>query len=235
MNRLSLTMAGVSAEALLAERPRETDGRRTNQRVRAGSRYPGDQLRPSPISRKEAGRRKKALRVEAQRRRVAGRRAGGRWKDGELGTISHYDVAVYEVLVDWAAGHGGLAELAVSAIARFANCCAETVHRAKRKLKALGLLDWIRQCEPTGQAGRRGPQVQQIANHYLLPVPPWAQALFDRWWGPTPDDELARKAAMVAQLMAHDRADQEALSPAIARAQAKADQEVAARACEPPD
>jgi hypothetical protein len=215
MNRLATALGGVSAEALL--RPVGVP------RVRAGSRYPDQGIAPPAISRKEAGRRKKALRIEAARRRVAGRRCGGRWKPDAPQTIGPHVIAVFDVMIDWAAGHGGLVELAVGTIAEWARCSAETVHRAKTVLKSLGMLDWIRQCEPTGLAGQRGPQVRQIPNRYLFPTPGWAQRLFDAWFGPPPDDEVARKAAMAAAIRAQAKADEEAASPAIARAQAKAD------------
>lgn len=229
-------LAGVAAGALTSDLPAGTGmvprpPRPTHQRVRANSRYRGE-LPPAPISRREAGRRKAALRIRARDLRRPGKRAGAK------GTISHYMCAIYDVIVDQVR-RTGLAELAVGTIAALANCSERTVYRAKRMLHDQGWLDWINQCEPTGARGVRGPQVKQIANRYLLKLPAWGEALIARWRatdGPPGSEDLeherARRDAWIAEAEEADRElkrrEWAAASPAIAAAEAKARRMLAA-------
>jgi hypothetical protein len=58
------------------------------------------------------------------------------------------------------------------AIARKANVCVRTVATALKRLRELGILNWVRRCRPVEQAA--GFLMEQITNAYaVLPATQW--------------------------------------------------------------
>lgn len=60
----------------------------------------------------------------------------------------------------------GRLEPAIDTIARAARMSRTTVIRALARLKALGILGWVRRTQKTGNDGLFGPQREQISNAY---------------------------------------------------------------------
>src|SRR5690606_7914262 len=76
---------------------------------------------------------------------------------------------------------------------------------ALKALRDHGFLDWLRRYVPTGEQGRRGPQVQQTSNAYRLFLPIRAAASLGRYWqaAPVPDDHRHRQQQQAAQIDAY--------------------------------
>jgi hypothetical protein len=69
----------------------------------------------------------------------------------------------------------GRLDPALDTIARAAGVCRTTVVRALARMRAMGILDWIRRSETTGATGQAAPQRRQVSNAYwftpeLLPA-----------------------------------------------------------------
>jgi Helix-turn-helix domain len=90
---------------------------------------------------------------------------------GALGRIG-LDV-VYALTHDFLNFRSGALYPSQATIARAANCCEKSVERALKRLKAAGLLNWLRRCEPVVQPDG-GFLLRQISNAYaLLPCSQW--------------------------------------------------------------
>lgn len=176
----------------------EPPERRTLSRVRRFSRASGA-VRYSPIDKAEANDRVFALRrwERAQKKAPRKRNRG----------VGHIGVEVYEALARRAArGSGRLDEISYAGLAAITGFARSAVVAAVARLKALGWLDWVRQFVETGNAGRRGPQVVQTFNAYLLQVPRELLAKCGIRFGrpPIPDDAAwrAETEAVAAKEMA---------------------------------
>jgi hypothetical protein len=187
-------MTALALVASTAVRRVEPEWRRTGSRVWAHSRWPGEQ-RPTPMTRKLARRLEAALERHGKDTRGAAKRRGGK------GTIGLYTEKIYAYLLDLAVRFKGEVYPSTAAIAAAVGCCARTVVKARAQLRDGKWLAWIRRCEPTGNEGRRGPQVRQISNWYQLGVGEAAARIFARWDArkPPPDDaDQARRGAEAA-------------------------------------
>jgi len=64
------------------------------------------------------------------------------------------------------------------------------VAAALKRLRVHGFVDWLRRYVPTGNAGMRGPQVEQTSNAYRLSLPPPVAA---NMTAPLPEDDIHRR------------------------------------------
>ena len=117
----------------------------------------------------------------------------------ENGALGHVGIEVLRsLLFDFLDTRTGRLDPAIATIADRIGRSIAAVAEALKRLKAHGFLEWLRRYVPTGQAGLRGPQVQQTSNAYRLMLPAAiAQALAT----PAPDDDDHRRAG---ETQAHD-------------------------------
>jgi len=75
---------------------------------------------------------------------------------------------VLNALMSCVDGKTGMIDPALSVIASKASCCKDTVVRCLKVAKELGVLDWVRRTEPTGNQPGEGPRVAQATNAYAF-------------------------------------------------------------------
>lgn len=132
-------------------------------------------------------------------------------KNGILGQVA-LDVldALYNRFLDY---RTGALEPAIMTIAEAVGHSYSAVHRALKRLREAGFLQWVRRTRPSDSEGEAGPQIEQISNAYALLVPTKIEAMVGHLVGkaPVPNDvswDQARRRAefkdMVAGLTAKD-------------------------------
>jgi len=96
-----------------------------------------------------------------------------RRKDHHGGAVGHAALQVLHTLVfDFLNFRSGQLDPSHAAIARKANVCERTVRNALARLKALGILNWVRRCAESWQDGRF--VLEQETNAYaVLPSSQW--------------------------------------------------------------
>lgn len=166
---------------------REPLSRRTFQKVRRDSCYPGnerDLWRPT-----NAAEMRQALRA-AERYEVKHKPKGKR--NGPLG---HVALEVYRALWNRIRFTDGRLDPSIAWLMRQLGRSRAAIVAALARLRTKGFLRWIRRIERIdGAAGERGPQVRQMSNAYALDVPEAARALAAAVV--LPDDERARREAI---------------------------------------
>lgn len=162
----------VDAIARRKARPVEPEERRTLQKVRRGSSYPGGERR-TMIARHELEDLKKAAEVFAQSQHVKGKRRG------HEDTISSAILHVLNALLDMTAKWGGNVRPSIATIMKWARVGRGSVCRAITILEEYGLLEHERKCERRDDAepGRRGPQVRQVPSFYRVLTDPLRKLL----------------------------------------------------------
>jgi AraC-like DNA-binding protein len=96
-----------------------------------------------------------------------------RRKDRHGGAVGHSALQVLHALIfDFLNFHSGQLDPSYAAIARKANVCERTVATAIKRLKGLGILNWVRRCAETWRDGRY--VLEQETNAYaVLPASQW--------------------------------------------------------------
>jgi hypothetical protein len=96
-----------------------------------------------------------------------------RRKDHHGGAVGHAALQVLHTLIfDFLNYGSGRLDPSHAAIARKANVCERTVRYALRRLKDLGILNWVRRCAESWQDGRY--VLEQETNAYaVLPSSQW--------------------------------------------------------------
>jgi hypothetical protein len=96
-----------------------------------------------------------------------------RRKDHHGGAVGHAALQVLHSLIfDFLNYRSGQLDPSHAAIARKANVCERTVRNALRRLKDLGILNWVRRCAESWQEGRF--VLEQETNAYaVLPSSQW--------------------------------------------------------------
>jgi hypothetical protein len=135
---------------------------------------------------------KKAATRLWHRARDFDRRTQTKGKHG--GAVGHAALQVLHTLIfDFLNFASGRLDPSYAAIARKANVCERTVANALKRLKALGILNWVRRCAESWQEGRF--TLEQETNAYaILPdsqwrgytPPPEAPRPHSDTWGATP-------------------------------------------------
>jgi hypothetical protein len=89
------------------------------------------------------------------------------------GAVGHSALQVLHTLIfDFLNYRSGRLDPSYAAIARKANVCERTVATAVKRLKGLGILNWVRRCAETWRAGRY--VLEQETNAYaVLPASQW--------------------------------------------------------------
>jgi hypothetical protein len=89
------------------------------------------------------------------------------------GAVGHSAMQVLHTLIfDFLNYGSGRLDPSYAAIAKAANVCERTVANAIKRLKALGILNWVRRCSETWQDGRY--VLEQDTNAYaVLPSSQW--------------------------------------------------------------
>jgi len=172
---------------------------------------------------------KKAATRLWHRARDFDRRTQAKGKHG--GAVGHAALQVLHTLIfDFLNFASGRLDPSYAAIARKANVCERTVANAIKRLKALGILNWVRRCAESWQEGRF--TLEQETNAYaILPdsqwrgysPPPEPPAPHPDTWGATPPlpsllaQAMAERAAgsslrRMADLLDSDPTDQLALA-----------------------
>jgi hypothetical protein len=96
-----------------------------------------------------------------------------RRKDHHGGAVGHAALQVLHTLIfDFLNFRSGRLDPSHAAIARAANVCERTVRNALRRLKELGILNWVQRCAKTWLNG--GFVLEQETNAYaVLPATQW--------------------------------------------------------------
>ena len=96
-----------------------------------------------------------------------------RRKDHHGGAVGHAALQVLHALIfDFLNYASGRLDPSYAAIARKANVCERTVARALKRLRELGILNWVRRCAETWRDGRF--TLEQETNAYaVLPSSQW--------------------------------------------------------------
>jgi len=108
-------------------------------------------------------------------------------------------VEVIELLVHLVDRRTGRLEPSLDYIARTIRRARSAVAEALARLRAHGLVDWLRRYTPVEREGP-GPRVRQYANAYRLALPARAARLLGRWGRdvPLPDDVVQAQAERMA-------------------------------------
>jgi hypothetical protein len=207
-------------------RKREPLHRRTFQHVRRRSILEGEE-RAVLWERQLAEKAKRVLEAQVLKTFVPGFRMGGG------GSASRIVITLYGKMIDGAVSFRGKLYPSEEELARWCGCGLSSINAAKAWLKEHGWLDWDNRIEFTGIAQGRGQQVRQISNFYRVLFPRAAQALLDSWKAKKdakrPEDAEHRRrehAAWVKRAETDAALEaQEATSPVIAAAAAKARRE----------
>ena len=185
----------------------EPEHRRTHQKVRKHSRPRGAAGRYVGLQWHEANERIRALeKWERKQARGTGRRGGPR----KNRAVGHVGVELYKFMARRAVNNRGrLDDLSYGAIGKILGFARSAIVAAMARLKAHGWMDWRRQYEETGEAGVRGPQVQQAANFFWVTAPIAALLKLGIRLGgaPAPDDFDHARAAGEAENKDHDFAE----------------------------
>ncbi len=165
----------------IQERRPEPESRRTGSRVRKNSREAGT-TRGVWMDWASCNEANRALnRWERRQAKRPGHRNRG---------VGYIGLEVFGLLTREAVRRKGrLDHMSYEAIAAILGYARSAIVAAAARLKAHGWLDWVRQWEPTGEQGRRGPQVRQTYNAFWIRIPVAALAKLGIKLGtPTPDD-----------------------------------------------
>ena len=121
-------------------------------------------IRFQPIPKKEATKLWHRARDFDRRTRQAGKHGG---------SVGHAALQVLHALIfDFLNYRTGQLDPSYEAIARKANVCARTVATALKRLRELGILNWVRRCAESWQDGRF--VLEQETNAYgVLPATQW--------------------------------------------------------------
>lgn len=202
----------VLEQAMERRRAREPEHRRTLSPVRRYSRARGEAGRYVFLSWDQANERMRALdRWERRQTRQARHRNRG---------VGYIGLEVYRYLCRRAVDRRGkLDDLAYGTIAGVLGFARSAVVAAVVRLKRFGWLDWTRQYEATGEAGRRGPQVKQTTNFFWICAPVAALLKMGiRFGPPPPPDDAAHQAEAKAKATASAELAESPLGEALARA-----------------
>ena len=170
-------------------------GRPTGQRVHRHTRTARGQERAfwQPWDPKNTARMLQAAEKYDRVQRMGHRTARNRRSNGALG---HVGLEVLRELLRLIDRRTGRLDPAITTIATRIGRSVAAVVDALRRLRDHGFLNWIRRYVPTGQAGIRGPQVQQTSNAYQLTLP---AALATAMAAPPPDDDTHRRLTEAAE------------------------------------
>lgn len=202
-------------------------GRRTGSKVWANSKTEvGQEGRLwRPFNKRHAGRILKAAERYDRIGRLSHRRDRTRRENGPLG---HVALDVLRYLLSVIDHKTGALYPAVRTIADRCGRSTAAVHDALKRLRAHGFLTWVRRFTRTGNAGLRGPQVEQASNAYAITLPEQIAKELDAQEAPPPDDDTQRRAAeaqerlrMVASLRLADRMADAIDNPELAAALAR--------------
>lgn len=156
--------------------------KRTFQPVRGGSRYAGErELRLWKQHNVFSARERRARLKAAARYDDDTKQPGKPW-----GALGPNGLRVYKHILKSRDYKSGRFDQAAATIARALRISRQTVHAALKRLKAAGLVDWLRRSRPIEDPEPFGPQVEQISNAYLLPLPDWLRKTLDWMLAPSP-------------------------------------------------
>ena len=184
--------------------------KRTFQPVRGGSRYAGErELRLWKQHNVFDAKERRARLKAAARYDDDSKQPGKPW-----GALGPNGLRVYKHILKSRDYKTGRFDQAAATIARALRISRQTVHAALRRLKQAGLVDWLRRSRPIEDPEPFGPQVEQISNAYLLPLPDWLRKTLG-WMlapSPVPDDaawavvnDKAETQAMLAHISTAER------------------------------
>ncbi len=188
---------GLAARMQDGERLSVLAERRTYQPIRRNSRMAGREgVFWRPVARKDVDR----IILAAERFELSGKLSGR--KNGPLGGVALEILRLFRNVVDFRTGR--LDPSLDYLMAKLRRSRAAIV-RALKALRDHGFLDWLRRYVPTGEQGRRGPQVQQTSNAYRLSLPQRAAVAIARYFrpAPVPDDVAQAEAERAAEIDAH--------------------------------
>jgi hypothetical protein len=192
---------GPLVAAIARKRHMEPPERRTFQRVRRSSR-PRGEPRPRPVTWRQANERIRALH-RWERKQVRRERA-------KIRGVGYIGVAVFEFLARRAVNRNGrLDDLSYEAIGAILGYARSAIVAACARLKRHGWLDWQRCFVWTGQAGIRGPQVEQTYNAFwiLAPIEQLLKLGIRLAPPPDPDESQVGDAEAKARYAAEDHAE----------------------------
>lgn len=167
-------------------RTAEPESRRTHQPVRRNSRRVGsfETNFYRPVRRDQVG----AMLTAAERFDLRRKRKGDR--HGPLGAYGVRLLREFTRLIDRRTGR---LDPALDTLMARLRISRDALVRAIAALVRYGFLEKVRRLEPTGDGGRRGPQVRQATNAYALLIPKGAEVAPP----PPPEDaEHAREARL---------------------------------------
>ena len=172
-----------------------------------------------PFDRQLRGRYMQAAeRYDLVQRMIERRDRTGR-KNGALG---HIGLDVFRQLLRLINHKSGRLDPGLATIAAQIGRSIAAVAAALKRLKAHGFVDWLRRYVPTGNAGMRGPQVEQTSNAYRISLPPRVAASTTP---PLPEDDTDRRRyadedtqAMIAALPIDEQPAHLIDDPALAAA-----------------
>ena len=189
----------MNPAVIVKPRKIEPEHRRTHAKVRKHSRPRGAAGRYVELSWQEANERIRALEKWERRQKRDPRRRNR--------AVGHIGVELYKFMARRAVNaRGRLDNLSYGALASILGYARSAIVAAMARLKAHGWMDWRRQYEETGEAGVRGPQVQQSTNFFWVSAPIAALIkLGIRFGGPPPPDDFDHaRSAGVAENKDHD-------------------------------
>lgn len=102
------------------------------------------------------------------------------------GALGPNGIKVYKHILKSRDFKTGRFDQSAQTIATALRISRQTVHAALRRLKVAGLVDWLRRTRPVEAPEPFGPQVEQISNAYLLPLPKWLRNALARMLAPPP-------------------------------------------------
>lgn len=169
----------MSPAVIVRPRRVEPEARRTGSKVRKYSSPRGRAGRYVALSWQEANERIRAL-ERWERRQLRDARKRNR-------AVGYVGIELYKFMARRAVNaRGRLDTLSYGALAAILGFARSAVVAAMARLKAHGWMDWRRQYEETGQAGSRGPQVQQACNFFWIAAPIAALIKIGIRFGPAP-------------------------------------------------
>lgn len=156
--------------------------KRTFQPVRRNSRSPGERELRAWKQHNVFGAQERRARLKAAARYEDDTKQPGKpW-----GALGPNGLRVYKHILKSRDYKTGRFDQAAATIARALRISRQTVHAALRRLKAAGLVDWLRRSRPIEDPDPFGPQVEQITNAYLLPLPDWLRKTLAWMLAPPP-------------------------------------------------
>lgn len=197
--------------------------KRTFQPVRGGSRYAGERELRLWKQHNVFGAQERRARMKAAARYDDDTKEPGKpW-----GALGPNGLRVYKHILKSRDYKTGRFDQAAATIARALRISRQTVHAALRRLKQAGLVDWLRRSRPIEDPEPFGPQVEQISNAYLLPLPEWLRKMLDWMLAPSPmppdaawavASDKAETRAMLAGLPTAERIGLQVDDPCFAAA-----------------